>query len=164
MICVVGVFVCIFVHVFSCVLVGVLVGVFVGIQTTGSGLESTDHLFGHFVKKHSGQLRVQEGLELKGDTEFHFAAVWCVTWGKPPDGLKMAEQVSICAHRLDLVVWDGGNLRDVAFNDWRKTDLQLRPNFAISRLHRPRLFTPRNKLLVLVYISHNLIHLLWSVP
>lgn len=63
----------------------------------------------------------------------------------------------------DLVVWDEGDLRDVALHDGRESDLKLCPDVAVSRPHEPRLLAPRDELLVLVYTRHNLVHLLWSV-
>lgn len=136
----------------------------VSVKCSGSGLESTDHFFGSFFKKHSGQLRVKQRLELKGNIEFHFAGLWSRTRGEPPDRLKMAEQRPLSGHGPDLVVWDIGQLRDVAFEERGESDHQLCTTLAIISLKGPRLLTPRDKLTVLIHVCHYVVHLLRSVP
>lgn len=75
-------------------------------------LKGTDHLFDHVIKKQAGQMTVQEGFELKGNIEVHFAGGLQVTGTsrKSPYRLQLTEQGSVGAHSPDFVVGDNGDL------------------------------------------------------
>lgn len=136
----------------------------ISVKRSSSGLEGSDHFFSSFFKEQCGQLRVKQRLELEGDIELHVAGVGGGAWGEPPDGLEVTEERPVSAHGLDLVVGDVAELRDVAFEDGGKSDLQLRTGLTASAPEGPRLFTPRDELTVLVHVGHDVIHLLRTVP